>query len=162
MSKRVVEITFSYNKNPRTFFFKFTPKTKSDYIKDIVDEATELLCQKYPNLGPRIDWRFHGSENDVEFVDEDTPQQPCGRCLNANSDPTGELDPDYDFSSRSVGECDKGYRIMMNTGYHHNTDLTVEHWHEQHKQWETIGYYTPNYCPECGRQLFENKKGDNK
>lgn len=79
----------------------------------------------------------------------------CSRCVNAYVD--NELEPGFDFSSRSLGESSPGYRIMLNTGNRQKTNITLERWNADHKQWEVEGYYIPKYCPECGRHLVENE-----
>ena len=155
MSKVVMNLVFSNGKNPISVFITFQKQTRSDYLKDIAKEAEQLIRKKHPEYGPLIDWTYHGHENDIVFMD-DEPEY-CGKCVNAFVEP--ELEPDYDFSSRSVGESNKGYRMMLNSGARRKTHISLERWNEQHQQWETEGIYIPKYCPECGRELKENAKG---
>lgn len=83
---------------------------------------------------------------------------PCGYCLNAKSDPDGELTSDNDFSSCSVGRCDKGYRMSIDTGSSRPTRIIFTKWDDKRKENVDIGWYTPKFCPECGRRLIENDK----
>lgn len=81
--------------------------------------------------------------------------RPCGMCLNASVDP--ELDHDFDFSSRGIGLCDPGLRMMYQTGNGQATEILVERWDEKNG-WLTVGFFRPAYCPICGRFLKENMK----
>ena len=85
-------------------------------------------------------------------------QEPCGYCLNARCDPSGELTSDNDFSSRSVGRCDKGYYIYIDTGRGKPTHINITKWDDKLQENVDIGHYKPKFCPECGRRLFENDK----
>lgn len=155
MSKVVMNLVFSVNHKPLSVFITFQKQTQSDYLKDIANEAELLIRKKHPEYGPLVDWTYHGHENDIVFMD-DEPEY-CSKCMNAFVEP--ELEPDYDFASRSVGDSNKGYRMMLNTGARRKTHISLERWHEEHQQWETEGIYVPKYCPECGRELKENAKG---
>ena len=155
MSKVVVNVVFSYNKKPISVFLKFKRTGTSPYIKDIAKEAEEIIRAKHPEYGPLVDWTYHGHEEEIVFMDDDF----CDKCMNASVN--SELEPDYDFASRSLGDSSKGYRMMYNTGARRKTHISLEKWSEDHKQWETEGIYIPKYCPECGRELKENKGGGN-
>ena len=157
MSKVVMNLVFSLGKHPISVFITFQKKTTSDYLKDIAVEAEQLIRSKHPEYGPLVDWTYHGHETDVVFMDDEP--EFCDKCMNAFVNP--ELEPDYDFASRSLGDSSKGYRMMYNTGARRKTHISLERWSEDHKQWETEGIYIPKYCPECGRELKENKGGGN-
>ena len=77
----------------------------------------------------------------------------CHYCDNAMTVP--ELGSDEDLSYKSVGDCANQVRILFRTGDRKPTALLFERWRENYG-WETIGDYIPNFCPECGRKLFEN------
>lgn len=81
---------------------------------------------------------------------------PCSYCLNARCDPSGELTSDNDFSSCGVGRCDKGYRMSIDTGSSRPTRIIFTKWDDKCKENVYIGRYTPKFCPECGRRLYEN------
>ncbi len=157
MSKKVcVELVCGYNGHPRTIFMMYHKQTNSTWISDILDEAEAIARERYPDLGVVISRHYHGHDDHIEFLDMDSPVA-CGKCVNAFVD--SELEPDYDFSSRSVGDCNEGYRLMLNTGARRKTHISLERWNQEHKQWETEGFYVPKHCPECGRALAENAKG---
>lgn len=40
-------------------------------------------------------------------------KEPCRFCLNAYSDPEGELTPDNDLSYSTIGQSNSGYRLML-------------------------------------------------
>lgn len=155
MSKVVMNLVFSVDHKPLSVFITFQKQTHSDYLKDIANEAELLIRKKHPEYGPLVDWTYHGHENDIVFMD-DEPEY-CDKCMNAFVEP--ELEPDYDFASRSIGDSSNGYRMMLNTGARRKTHISLERWNENHQQWETEGIYVPKYCPECGRELKENAGG---
>ena len=155
MKKVVMNLVFSYNGNPLSVFLTFNKRTKSTYLKDIAKDAEDFIREKHPEYGPLVDWTYHGHETEIVFMD-DNPDY-CPKCMNAYVEP--ELEPDCDFSSRSVGEANPGYRMMLNSGARRKTHISLERWNENHQQWETEGFYIPKYCPECGRKLTENEKG---
>lgn len=77
----------------------------------------------------------------------------CDFCRNAYT--CDELDHDNDLSSISCGlTIGQGVRMMFTSGDNRRTELTVEH--AGRYGWETIARLDPNYCPFCGRLLFEN------
>ncbi|USF25539.1 hypothetical protein N510_000451 [Firmicutes bacterium ASF500] len=77
----------------------------------------------------------------------------CGMCNNAFADP--ELNSDNDLSYFGIGECEKGFRMLLRSGDGRQTTILVEKWFDG-TGWMTIGYYQPKYCPNCGRELREN------
>jgi len=78
----------------------------------------------------------------------------CDMCLNAFID--SELTSDNDLSFSGIGECEAGYRILLRSGCARPTAMMVEKLVAS--GWVTIGYYSPRYCPNCGRKLVENEK----
>ena len=78
----------------------------------------------------------------------------CRFCVNAHTDP--ELDSNNDLSYMGIGESSKGYRILFRSGDSRPTELLFEKWDEK-SGWHLIGRYQPQYCPNCGRKLTENK-----
>ena len=77
----------------------------------------------------------------------------CGMCNNAFTAP--DLNSDNDLSFFGIGECEKGYRLLLRSGDGRPTTILVEKWLDG-TGWMTIGYYQPQYCPNCGRELREN------
>lgn len=77
----------------------------------------------------------------------------CYMCDNAKINP--ELTEENDLAAFTVGNCAKGYRIMMTSGDGKPVSLLVEHWTGSH--WSLIGEYRPLFCPNCGRRLAENE-----
>ncbi len=84
---------------------------------------------------------------------EEELMDACYMCNNAHVDP--ELTSDNDFSAFSIGKCAAGYRILFESGWARPTEITFEKVEEI--GFVTIGFYRPRYCPNCGRELFENK-----
>lgn len=80
---------------------------------------------------------------------------PCKMCVNASVD--GELNHDNDLSYIGIGSCEKGLRLLFKTGDGKPTEILVERWDDKHG-WQTVGFYRPAYCPNCGRPLVENLK----
>lgn len=78
----------------------------------------------------------------------------CDFCRNANT--CDELNHDNDLSYIPCGSTDEKTRLLFKSGDARPTELLVERRGE--KRWELIGHFTPNYCPFCGRLLFENMK----
>lgn len=79
----------------------------------------------------------------------------CWFCDSAYTNP--ELQSDNDLSYMSIGECSRGYRLLFRSGSSRPTEILVEQWNEK-AGWHSIGYYWPRYCPNCGRELKENKE----
>lgn len=80
----------------------------------------------------------------------------CEFCLNARID--DELTDDNDFSSRGIGESEKGKRIMLSAGWGKPLRIETEHWNENRHEWVMDGIYYPKFCPECGRPIFEYER----
>ena len=74
----------------------------------------------------------------------------CTYCKNAYTDES--LNHDNDLSYFKIGEPDEEYRAYLRTGDKRATALLVEKGNEL--KWA----YYPNYCPNCGRELKENKR----
>lgn len=80
---------------------------------------------------------------------------PCGMCFDATCDPSGELTPSNDGSFMSIGKSQKGFRMMYQAGMGKPNQILFERWNEGRKEWETVGFYEPTFCPNCGRKLKE-------
>lgn len=81
----------------------------------------------------------------------------CYMCNNANVDP--ELTHDNDLSYHSIGATDKEHRMMFRSGARRPTEIEIEkRVQRKDRAWDLIGFYRPKYCPECGRELIENKQ----
>ena len=87
----------------------------------------------------------------------DNPKQPCHMCDNAFVNP--ELSKDDDLSYVTVGFCTRGHRMMIRSGAGKTTQIIAEEYDAEMKAWKYLGFYRPNYCPNCGRELVENRKG---
>lgn len=77
----------------------------------------------------------------------------CGMCVNAYVDP--ELDSDHDLSYFGIGSCAKPYRMLLRSGASRPTEILIERHFDD--GWIPIGSYEPKYCPNCGRELIENR-----
>lgn len=84
---------------------------------------------------------------------------PCYICDNAHTNP--ELHKDNDLSYISIGDFARGYRMLLRSGDGRPTEVLVEKWHEK-AGWSLIGRYRPKYCPNCGRELIENREKEEK
>lgn len=80
----------------------------------------------------------------------------CKMCINAHTDP--DLTSDNDLSYFDVGKYEKSFRLMLRTGDGRPTGMLVEHLDEE-IGWNTVGFYWPKFCPNCGRKLTENEEG---
>ena len=78
----------------------------------------------------------------------------CHMCLSADIDP--ELTSSNDLSYVGVGSCENGYRLMLKSGAGKPTEIEVEQFSQQDREWHLIGFYRPQYCPNCGRKLINN------
>lgn len=81
----------------------------------------------------------------------------CFMCTNAHTDP--DLNSDNDLSYITIGKCDPKRRIMFRSGDGRTTQIIVEEFNEKSGCWEFVGFYRPKFCPNCGRELIENRKG---
>lgn len=79
---------------------------------------------------------------------------PCEMCDNARISDNPELTDETDGSYFTVGTSAEGYRIMYGAGGI-PPRLLFEAWNEQISRWDTIGFYLPKYCPNCGRKIVE-------
>lgn len=77
----------------------------------------------------------------------------CRMCDSAYTNQ--ELNEDNDLSYIGIGEHDRGHRILFRSGAGRPVEILCEKWNEK-SGWQTIGYYQPKYCPNCGRELKEN------
>lgn len=72
----------------------------------------------------------------------------CDFCHNARVD--FDLDSDHDLSYLPVGKPLEGYSMFIRSGDSKSTSIIVSH------NGHDVIFYRPNYCPNCGRYLFEN------
>ena len=80
---------------------------------------------------------------------------PCGMCDNAFVNP--ELSKDNDLSYVTVGKCMAKMRMMVRSGDGKSTQIIVERY-DPVSGWYLAGSYRPRFCPNCGRELVENRK----
>ena len=105
-----------------------------------------------------------GDKSKCDFYPENRKQKianekrliPCGMCDNAFVNP--ELSKDEDLSYVTVGHFIRGKRMMLRTGSGKTTQIIVEEYDKESKMWQYLGFYRPNFCPNCGRELVENRK----
>lgn len=81
---------------------------------------------------------------------------PCGMCDNAFVNP--ELRPDNDLSYITLGNFVDRKRMMLRSGAGKPVQILVEEYDQKSMRWGLIGYYTPKFCPNCGRKLVENER----
>ena len=80
----------------------------------------------------------------------------CPYCDNAiiNKDLTSNTDLSY----LPIGNyLSPGYEIYFRTGNRQKTAIEFSTWSDKYQKSIIIGEYTPKFCPECGRELIENK-----
>ena len=73
----------------------------------------------------------------------------CEYCHNAWID--DELTDENDFGSYTIGLSEMSYRIMFNSGFGKRCRIVFESF--DGKLWQLIGYFEPDFCPFCGRDL---------
>lgn len=84
----------------------------------------------------------------------DVVKQPCGYCVSAYCD--DDLSPNHDLSYMPVGEHYAGVRMMLRSGDRKPVAVVIDlFWGHE---WQQVAYYIPRFCPNCGRELHENKK----
>lgn len=76
----------------------------------------------------------------------------CKFCLNARVN--HELTDDNDLSYHGCGIATEMHRFLITSGNGKPTSILFEK--RAQKEWITIGYYIPKYCPECGRYLMND------
>ena len=79
----------------------------------------------------------------------------CKYCNNAFVDDS--LTDNNDLSYISIGHIEKGYTLYFRSGDNRFTGIDISHFFPGRQCSNTIGYYVPKYCPECGRYLKENE-----
>ncbi len=78
----------------------------------------------------------------------------CYMCNNAHTD--SSLNSNNDLSYVSVGRCLRDYSMFIRFGDNRPTVIVFQHWSELLKSNVTVGEYVFSYCPNCGRNIFEN------
>lgn len=110
----------------------------------------------------RIINRFYGKYGQYNFIYGDTDSAifvDCDFCRNANT--CSELNHANDLSYMACGIADKGFRMLFSSGGKMKTELLVEQLcitglNHDRLEWQLVARFIPNYCPFCGRPLFEN------
>ena len=86
----------------------------------------------------------------------DEEYKACRFCNNAAAD--SELTKNNDLSYTALGVWEDGYCVFFKTGDGRPTEIIFE----DRKNLKTVtrcaAYYIPQFCPECGRELTENRK----
>ena len=92
------------------------------------------------------------------YCSADKEIKDCSYCKNAFTDL--RLDPDNDLSYMSIGLCDNGFGafICSTALYRPPVKIIVQKYQEEIKQNVDVFYYTPAFCPMCGRKIVENEK----
>ena len=81
----------------------------------------------------------------------------CFMCTNAHTDP--DLTSNDDLSYITIGDSLPKKRMMFRTGDGRTTQIITEEFDEKSGCWQLVGFYRPKFCPNCGRELIENRKG---
>lgn len=81
----------------------------------------------------------------------------CRFCENNRTNPEWELSEEQCFYAMTIGQSDKGTRIMFCKNPHKPLMIEISQWNEKFipPQWQLVGYYYPKFCPECGRKIDE-------
>lgn len=74
----------------------------------------------------------------------------CAYCKNAYTD--SGLDHTNDLSYLSIGESAEKVNAYIRSGGNMRTAIVIE------KNKQVVWLYRPKYCPNCGRELKENKR----
>lgn len=89
----------------------------------------------------------------------------CRFCENNRTNPEWELSEEQCFYAMTIGQSDKGTRIMFCKNPHKPLMMEISQWNEKFipPQWQLVGYYYPKFCPECGRKIdeYDRRKFDN-
>lgn len=80
----------------------------------------------------------------------------CYMCDNARIN--DDLTDDNDYSVCCVGVSSENNRIVVSSGWGKPLSIDFELWNDFSKCWNTVAYYNPKFCPNCGREIFEFKK----
>ena len=81
---------------------------------------------------------------------------PCRYCLNARSDPDGELTDTNDLSFLSIGECEGHYSLLLSSGAGRPVHFLFQHFSSSKGVNIVKAFYYPKFCPECGRPLMDD------
>lgn len=96
--------------------------------------------------------------------DKDYRKTPCRYCYNARVADPSDFEDDFiltdenDGSYCTIGETEKKYRIGINSGFGRPVEILFEHWNDKTNMNDLVGFYRPNFCPNCGRILNEYEK----
>lgn len=91
----------------------------------------------------------------VKPMKNNTNRNICRFCYNCNVDK--ELSQNNDLSYCSIGDMLEGFNMCIRSGGNRKTSIMVYRFNNKKKENETIGIYTMNFCPVCGRKLIENE-----
>jgi hypothetical protein len=61
-------------------------------------------------------------------------------------------------SSICIGEAEKNASLFINSAGGKKTYIDMLQWNPETRRNNTIAIYVPKFCPECGRELTENKE----
>lgn len=81
----------------------------------------------------------------------------CRFCQNNRTNPEWGLTEEQCFYALTVGDAEKGYRIMFNKDPYRPLEIEFDRWNDKLSTpvWQTVGAYYPKFCPECGRKIDE-------
>lgn len=87
-----------------------------------------------------------------------TKSKDCAYCKNAFTDQ--RLDKHHDLSYLSVGVSEKGFHsyICSSASYKPPVSIVVQEYRDDLRRNVDVVYYTPKYCPVCGRKITENER----
>lgn len=83
----------------------------------------------------------------------------CPFCLNARSDPDGELSDYNDLSYLSIGFCDPvfhGLAMYLRSGDGRPVEIVADALCPWIHERMVVASYYPKFCPECGRPLMDD------
>lgn len=89
----------------------------------------------------------------------------CRFCANNRTNPEWELTEEQCCYAMTIGDSEKGYRIMFDKDPYKPLMLEFSRWNDNLNPpvWQVVGGYFPKFCPECGRKIdeYDREKFDN-